>query len=129
MNGLPGLGGSPTPQVPLDQLLGGLIQMPPAVTAPQLFSGGDPNTSMQIANQVTAPQSVLPPGATPPGPGPMPPPQAPQPPGYPQAPMPPQTGGPQASRYTFGTSALAPKLAGLGAQQFSPPIRPTGFGM
>jgi len=130
--GLPGLGGPTAPQVPLDQLLAGLVTAPPAVTAPQVFSGGDPNTSMQIANQVTQP-----PG--PPGPptGPTmqaggPAPGAPAAPQAPGAPLPPQASMPdhmQPSRFTFGAHQLQPALAGLGAKQFTPPIQPTPFGM
>lgn len=126
--GLPGLGAAQPPQVPLDQMLTGLIQAPTAMSVPHVFSGGDPNTSMQIANQVTAPQAMTPKPQGP-GPQPSPPPGAPTPPQAPQAPQAPQGSPVGPSRYTFGTSALAPQLAGLGAAQFTPPIRPTGFGM
>ena len=126
-------------------MLQGLIRSPVGASAPALFSGGDPNTSMQIANQVTAPQAALPtPGGPNPGaptgpvmrPGSPPAGMAPpgqvrpgMPPAPPQAPYMP-TGGPVGpSQYTFDTSRLAPALAGLGGRTFTPPIRPTGFGM
>jgi hypothetical protein len=143
--GLPGLGSQGGPQIPLDQLLTGLIKAPISASAPAMFSGGDPNTAMQIANQVTAPQAQLP---TPSGPNPGAPtgpqmqPGAPpaghappgqvrpgMPPSPPQAPYMP-TGGPVGpSQYTFDVSKLAPQLAGLGGRQFTPPIRQTNFGM
>ena len=121
--GLPGLGGPTAPQVPLDQLLAGLVTAPPAVTAPQVFSGGDPNTSMQIANQVIRPPGPPPMQAGSPAPGA---------PAAPAAPLPPQASIPdhmQPSRFTFGANRLQPALAGLGAKQFTPPIQATPFGM
>jgi len=121
--GLPGLGPAQPGQVPLDQLLTGLIKAPLTQSAPAMFSGGDPNTSMQIANQMIRPPGPPPMQAGSPAPGA---------PAAPAAPLPPQASMPdhmQPSRFTFGAHQLQPALAGLGAKQFTPPIQATPFGM
>lgn len=121
MNGLPGLG--PQPGMPAAAGLQGLAAMNPALSVSGLFQGGDPYTSMQLANYFTSPKTN----------------PAIIPPAQPPAPMVNQFGAPAgappvlptqgASGKTFDLKKVAPGLGPAGGQQFAQPIKPTYFGM